>query len=44
MSEILLAELEGWPTETVDALPEMLFTLANNRLRLRATDRAAIRT
>jgi len=44
MSEILLAELEGWPAGTGDALPEMLLALATGRLRLCATDRAAIRT
>lgn len=40
MSEILLAELEGWPAGTGDALPEMLLALATNRLRLCATDGA----
>jgi hypothetical protein len=44
MSEIVLAELAGWPVGTGDALPEMLLALAINRLRLRDTDRAAIRT
>ena len=44
MLEILLAELEGWPAGTGDALPEMITALATNRLRLCPADRAAIRT
>jgi hypothetical protein len=44
MYEIVLTELEGWPAGTGDALPEMLLALATSRLRLCATDRAAIRT
>jgi hypothetical protein len=44
MSEILLAELAGWSAGSGDAMPEMLLALATNRLRLCATDRAAIRT
>lgn len=44
MSEIVLAELAGWPAGTGDALPEMLVALATKRLRLRDTERAAIRT
>jgi hypothetical protein len=44
MSEILLAELAGWPVGTGDALPEMLLALATKRLRLRETDLASIRT
>ena len=44
MSEIVLAELAGWPAGTGDALPEMLLALATNRLRLRDTERAVIRT
>lgn len=43
MSEIVLAELTGWPAGTGDALPEMLLSLATNRLRLRDTERATIR-
>ncbi len=44
MSEIVLAELEGWAVGTGDALPEMLLALATKRLRLRDTELAAIRT
>lgn len=44
MYEIVLTELEGWPAGTGNALPEMLLALATSRLRLSATDRAAIRT
>lgn len=44
MSEIVLAELAGWSAGTGDALPEMLLALATNRLRLRDTERAVIRT
>jgi hypothetical protein len=44
MSEIVLAELSGWPAGTGDALPEMLLALATNRLRLRDTERTAIRS
>lgn len=44
MAEIVLAELAGWPVGTGDALPEMLLALATARLRLRDSDRAAIRT
>jgi hypothetical protein len=44
MSEIVLAELAGWPVGTGDALPEMLLALATKRLRLRDTELAAIRT
>jgi hypothetical protein len=44
MSEIVLAELEGWPVGTGDALPEMLLALATKRLRLRETERVAIRS
>lgn len=43
MSEIVLAELSGWPAGTGDALPEMLLALATNRLRLRDTERIGIR-
>lgn len=43
MSEIVLAELEGWLVGTGDALPEMLLALATKRLRLRDTERVAIR-
>lgn len=44
MFEIVLAELSGWPAGTGDALPEMLLALATNRLRLRDTERTAIRS
>lgn len=44
MSEIVLAELDGWFVGTGDALPEMLLALAIKRLRLRDTHRAGIRT
>ena len=44
MSEIVLAELAGWPFGTGDALPEMLVSLATKRLRLQDMERAAIRT
>lgn len=44
MSEIVIAELEGWLVGTGDALPEMLLALATKRLRLRDTERATIRT
>lgn len=44
MSEIVLAELAGWRVGTGDALPEMLLALATKRLRLRDTERVAIRT
>lgn len=44
MSEIVLAELDGWLAGTGDALPEMLLALATNRLRLQATDTNLIRT
>lgn len=44
MSEIVLAELDGWLVGTGDALPEMLLALATRRLRLRDTDRLKIRT
>lgn len=44
MSEIVLAELAGWHAGTGDALPEMLLSLATNRLRLRDTECATIRT
>ncbi|MDO9436013.1 hypothetical protein [Hydrogenophaga sp.] len=43
MSEIVLAELSGWPAGTGDALPEMLLALATNRLRLRGPERTSIR-
>jgi hypothetical protein len=43
MSEILLAELAGWPVGTGDALPEMLLALASERLRLRDMERVEIR-
>lgn len=43
MSEIVLAELAGWPVGTGDALPEMLLALAIKRLRLRDTELATIR-
>lgn len=43
MSEIVLAELEGWATGTGDALPEMLLALASKRLRLRDTELAKVR-
>ena len=43
MSEIVLAELDGWLVGTGDALPEMLLALALKRLRLRDSDTAAIR-
>jgi hypothetical protein len=44
MLEIVLAELDGWLVGTGDALPEMLLALATKRLRLRDTERIAIRT
>ncbi|WP_374568580.1 hypothetical protein [Ideonella sp.] len=44
MSEIVLVELAGWHAGTGDALPEMLLALATKRLRLRDSDRSAIRT
>jgi len=44
ISEIVLAELAGWPIGTGEALPEMLLALAIRRLRLRETDLALIRT
>jgi hypothetical protein len=43
MSEIVLAELAGWPAGTGDALPEMLLALATNHLRLRDMERITIR-
>lgn len=43
MSEIVLAELAGWPSGTGDALPEMLLALATKRLRLRDMERIAVR-
>lgn len=43
MSEIVLAELAGWPAGSGDALPEMLLALATKRLRLRHIELIAIR-
>jgi len=42
MSEIVLAELDGWPAGNGDALPEMLMALATRRLRLREPEKAKI--
>ena len=44
MSEIVLAELDGWRVGTGDALPEMLLALAVKRLRLRDSEKVAIRS